>query len=90
MNDFELNGKTILVTGASSGLGRQCAISISQYGGTVIITGRNKENLDETFQQLEGEGHQVICADLTIEADIKNLVAQLPGLNGVVYSVGIS
>jgi NAD(P)-dependent dehydrogenase (short-subunit alcohol dehydrogenase family) len=90
MNDFELNGKTILVTGASSGLGKQCAISISQYGGTVIITGRNKENLDETFQQLEGEGHQMFCADLTIEADIKNLVAQLPGLNGVVYSVGIS
>jgi NAD(P)-dependent dehydrogenase (short-subunit alcohol dehydrogenase family) len=90
MNPFDLTGKTILITGASSGLGKQCAISASKQGATVIITGRNPERLKETFDLLQGEGHRVIPADLTKEADIATLVEQLPQLNGVVYSTGIS
>jgi len=90
MNPFSLEGKTILITGASSGLGRQTAISSSQMGARLVITGRNEERLKETFAQLQGEGHQLLTADLTNEAEIKQMVAQLPELNGVVYSVGIS
>jgi NAD(P)-dependent dehydrogenase (short-subunit alcohol dehydrogenase family) len=90
MNPFDLTGKTILVTGASSGLGRQCAITASEQGATVVITGRNKERLQETFSLLTGTGHRMIEADLTIQADINALVDQLPELNGVVYSTGIS
>ena len=90
MNPFDLTGKTILITGASSGLGKQCAISASQQGATVIITGRNPERLKETFDLLQGEGHRMFPADLTKEADIATLVEQLPQLNGVVYSTGIS
>ena len=90
MTPFELKGKTILVTGASSGLGKQCAITASGQGATVIITGRNAERLQDTFGKLSGTGHKMFIADLTIQADISALVEQLPDLNGVVYSTGIS
>ena len=90
MNAFDLKGKTVLVTGASSGLGRQTAITASEYGARVVITGRNEARLNETFQSLCGEGHQQIIADLTIQADIDRLVATLPVLDGLVHSTGIS
>ena len=90
MSAFDLTGKTILITGASSGLGRQCAITASRQGAVVFITGRNQERLEETFNQLSGSGHRWFSADLTLDEDIKGLVEQLPVLNGVVYSTGIS
>ena len=90
MNAFDLTGKSILVTGASSGLGRQCAITASQYGAVVIITGRNQERLLETFSQLSGPDHQWLLADLTNDTEITHLVDHLPPVNGVVYSIGIS
>ncbi|MEI7662880.1 MAG: SDR family oxidoreductase [Bacteroidota bacterium] len=90
MNAFDLKGKTVLVTGASSGLGRQTAITASEYGARVIVTGRNAERLDETWHALAGEGHLQILADLTIQADIDRLVAGLPELDGLVHSTGIS
>ena len=55
-NPFTLQGKTILVTGASSGIGRAAAIECSRMGARVIVTGRNEERLKETLGQLEGEG----------------------------------
>ncbi len=90
MSPFELHDKTILITGASSGLGRQTAITASQYGAKVIITGRNVERLEETFQSLHGKGHLKFIADLTIQSEIDALIAQLPPLNGLVHSTGIS
>jgi len=90
MTPFELTGKTILVTGASSGLGKQTAITASGYGARVVITGRDEKRLSKTFSLLQGEGHLVIPADLTIQEDIDSLVSQLPVLDGVVYSTGIS
>jgi NAD(P)-dependent dehydrogenase (short-subunit alcohol dehydrogenase family) len=90
MTSFDLTGKTILVTGASSGLGRQCAITASHQGATLLITGRNKERLEETFNRLKGSGHRMLLADLTRQDDISAMVSQLPELNGVVYCTGIS
>jgi NAD(P)-dependent dehydrogenase (short-subunit alcohol dehydrogenase family) len=90
MNPFDLTGKTILITGASSGLGRQCAITASRHGATVFITGRNLERLLETYNKLSCSGHHRIPAELTNQNDIENLVAQIPSLNGVVFSTGIS
>jgi NAD(P)-dependent dehydrogenase (short-subunit alcohol dehydrogenase family) len=90
MNAFDLKDKTVLVTGASSGLGRQTAITASEYGARLIITGRNSDRLNETYQSLQGEGHLQFLADLTIQADIDRLVAGLPMLNGLVHSTGIS
>ncbi len=90
MNAFDLTEKTILVTGASSGLGQQCAITISKHGGRLIITGRNKDKLQHTFDLLQGDGHKMIPTDLTKKEEVQELVEQLPGLNGVIYSTGIS
>jgi len=90
MNAFDLSGKTILVTGASSGLGRQTAITASEFGARVVITGRNAQRLEETLSLLKGDGHQMEMADLTVQSDIDRLVAALPALNGVVHSTGIS
>jgi NAD(P)-dependent dehydrogenase (short-subunit alcohol dehydrogenase family) len=90
MNAFDLKGKTILVTGASSGLGRQTAITASEQGARLIITARNAARLEETFRSLHGEGHFQSLADLTIQADIDRLVNELPVLDGLVHSTGIS
>ncbi|MCH5177801.1 MAG: SDR family NAD(P)-dependent oxidoreductase, partial [Prevotellaceae bacterium] len=74
-NPFSLEGKTILVTGASSGIGRATAIECSKMGATIIITGRNAERLQETFDALEGNGHQQFIADLSEQEGIDALVA---------------
>lgn len=89
MNPFSLAGKTILVTGASSGIGKATAIVCSQMGATVIVTGRNEERLAETFSMLEGEGHQQLIADLNDEEQIVSLVENVPVLDGCVSNAGI-
>ena len=86
---FSLTGKTILVTGASSGIGKQAAILISQAGGTLCISGRNEYRLEETFHSLEGTGHRMKTADLTAEMQLNALVEEAPALNGVVHCSGI-
>jgi NAD(P)-dependent dehydrogenase (short-subunit alcohol dehydrogenase family) len=88
MTAFHLNDKTILVTGASSGIGMQTAISISKMGGKLILTGRNKENLKTTLSQLNGEGHKLIVADLLKEDERNKLIEELPMVDGIVHSAG--
>lgn len=88
-NPFSLEGKTILITGASSGIGQATAIECSKMGATVIITARNPERLQSTYNMLDGQGHRQIIADLSIESDINNLVEQLPKLDGVASNAGI-
>ena len=89
-NPYSLKGKVILITGASSGIGRSTAIECSKMGAKVIITARNEERLKETLSQLEGEGHQMILADLSLNEDIDALVSQLPVLDGVVNNAGFT
>ena len=90
INPFSLEGKTILVTGASSGIGRATAIACSQMGATVVVTGRNEQRLKETFDALEGEGHMQIVADIASDKQIDALVEQLPTLHGLVNNAGIT
>ena len=87
-NPFSLTNKTILVTGASSGIGKATAIECSKMGAKVIITARNEEKLKETLSLLEGDGHQMIIADLSNTDEIDNLVSQLPEINGLVNNAG--
>ena len=87
-NPFSLEGKTILVTGASSGIGQATAIECSKMGAKVIITARNEERLKETLSQLEGEGHQMIMAELTKQDDIERLVSEISTLHGLVLCAG--
>lgn len=81
--------KTILVTGASSGIGRAIAIACSKNGNTVVLTGRNMARLEETRAQMAGEGHLIIPADLTDEMQRRSLAEQVHILNGVVHCAGI-
>lgn len=87
---FLLHGKTILVTGASSGIGKQTAIAVSKAGGTLVITGRNEQRLKETLESLDQQGHIMIPADLTLQEDRDRLLELLPGLDGIVHSAGIT
>ena len=89
-NPFSLEGKTILITGASSGIGQTTAIECSKMGGTVIITARNKERLMHTFDQMEGSGHQMILADLTNEDNIEELAEKCPKIDGLVNNAGVA
>jgi NAD(P)-dependent dehydrogenase (short-subunit alcohol dehydrogenase family) len=88
-NPFSLGGKSILVTGASSGIGRSIAIECSRSGATMIITGRNEERLKESLNSMEGSGHRQIVADLQKQEDIQRLAEELPALDGVVHAAGI-
>lgn len=89
-NPYSLHGKRILVTGASSGIGQATAIECSRLGATVIVTGRNEERLKATYEQLDGQGHAMIVADLTDEESVKSLVKGIEVLDGVVLCAGIS
>ena len=79
-NPYSIEGKTILVTGASSGIGRGAAIECSKMGAKVIITARNEERLQETLQQMVGEGHEMRVCDLADNNAIKAMVDTLPEL----------
>lgn len=89
-NPFSLYGKTILVTGASSGIGRSIAVECSNMGASLVLTARNETRLQETMSLLEGEGHKYVCADLTNEESIQALVEGLPVLDGVVHNAGMA
>lgn len=87
-NPFSLQNKKILVTGASSGIGRATAIECSKMGARLIITGRNAGRLEEVFSCLEGTDHQMIIADLTRQAELEKVVNESDDLSGVVFSAG--
>ena len=88
-NPFSLTGKTILITGASSGIGKGIAIACAGMGAQVILNGRNIARLQETLASLEGEGHSYIAADLTNAQERIALVEQLSALHGVVHCAGV-
>jgi NAD(P)-dependent dehydrogenase (short-subunit alcohol dehydrogenase family) len=88
-NPFSLDGKTILVTGASSGIGQTTAISCAKMGANVVITGRDQGRLQATAD-LSGNAVTQMVADLTVQADMENLLAALPPLDGAVLCAGNS
>lgn len=88
-NPFTLVGKQILVTGASSGIGKAIALACAKMGATVIVTGRNVERLNETLNLLPDGEHKAISADLTKAEDIETLVTELPKLDGLVQCAGV-
>lgn len=85
---FSLEGKTILVTGASSGLGQQIAISCSQRGAKLIVTGRDNSRLQETYDRLTGAGHLRVVADLTFAEGRDRLVEACDNISGVLHCAG--
>lgn len=92
-NPFSLEGKTILVTGASSGIGRQCAIDCSKMGARVVAIARNQERLDETLSVLDGDGHHSYSYDFSDTDGIAELVSTVVNdcgrIGGMVYAAGV-
>ncbi len=83
----------VLVTGASSGLGRETAILLSELNARVALSGRSRERLEETLSQMSGEGHRIEPFDLN-ETDaipdwIKRITAETGPLGGLVHSAGV-
>jgi NAD(P)-dependent dehydrogenase (short-subunit alcohol dehydrogenase family) len=91
-NPFSLEGKTVLVTGASSGIGRAIAIECSRMGAIVIISARNEERLNETFRLMDNKHfHQIILADLSNENELTQIVESIDRhLDGIVQCAGLT
>lgn len=88
-NPFSLEGKSVLVTGASSGIGSATAIECSKMGAVLTIVGRDKDRLNDTFSQLHGDGHSFFLADLASEKSMPELVSGMEQLDGIVHCAGI-
>lgn len=92
-NPYSLENKTILVTGASSGIGKATAIECSKLGATVVITARNEERLKATFNELDksfGQKHQMIIADISNSEGLERLVSNLPAIDGLSSNAGMA
>ena len=91
-NPYSLEGKRVLVTGASSGIGRGIAIECSRMGAKVVISGRNEARLQETLAMMQNpDEHQMLLADLAIDEDIQGLVDTIEeGLDGIVLCAGFT
>lgn len=95
LKTFSLEGKTILITGSSSGIGRACAVACSEAGARVIALGRNQERLKETLRLLNDKaGHRMYGVDLTDFKNVDRLMesfeAEEMKVDGVINSAGIS
>jgi len=88
-NPYSLNGKIILITGASSGIGKTTSIECSKLGARLIITGRNKHRLEETMSELVGDGHFLYVLDLNKAEDVYKFVIDSTRLDGIVHCAGI-
>lgn len=89
-NPFSIEGKCILVTGASSGIGQGIAVACAKMGARIVLSGRNEARLQETLASLEGDGHVVLSGDLNQEEIRNEIVDKMPALNGIAYCAGIS
>ncbi len=92
MDFIQMNGKHILVTGATSGIGKSTAVLLSRLGARVAIAGRREERLKETLSAMEGEGHSMHVLDVSLldelEGRVKEMVAQYGKFDGYVHSAG--
>ncbi len=90
LNPFSIANKKVLITGASSGIGRAMAIACSEMGATVYFTGRNAAALTETRNSMQGESHQMMVSDSTSKTDLEQLISELPELDGIVCNAGVN
>src|SRR5580658_7824589 len=87
-----LNGKTVLVTGGSRGVGRGIAIGLGEYGAKVYITGRNISNLDETVALVEDVGAACLplrcdhCNDVETKSAIEHILLENDSISILVNS----
>lgn len=93
INPMQLSGKQIIVTGASSGLGRQVCITLSQLGAKVILVARNEKKLQQTLSLMDHREHNVFVFDVNqvdeIEGFVKDIVEKCGKIDGFVHCAGI-
>ncbi len=88
LNMIDLSGKKILITGASSGIGRQVAIACSANGARTIISGRSLSGLKETAQLMSSQPEIITC-DLSVESEIEQLAKSIDNLDGMAHCAGV-
>lgn len=89
-NPFTIEGKTLLITGATSGIGRATALTCAHMGASIVAVGRNKERLEALHNELLTEGHLFIQADLTDDAEVQGLIDTIPLIDGVACCAGVA
>lgn len=89
MQPYTLENKTILITGASSGIGRGTAIACAEAGASCILVARDEARLKETLAACAPGNHRIEVADLTRFEDMKRLVERVDALDGLVQSAGV-
>ena len=89
-NPYSLEGKTILITGAASGIGKATSIESSKLGAKIVAVDLNGEGLEKLMPQLEGEGHLQFTGNLCDEEFLKKLGEESPALDGVFLCAGVS
>jgi NAD(P)-dependent dehydrogenase (short-subunit alcohol dehydrogenase family) len=93
LNPLDLSGRRILVSGASSGIGRETALLISRLGGRVVAVGRNRDRLERTLSDLEGPGHAIepfdLCGYEAIPQWLSSIAKQGGSLDGFVHCAGV-
>lgn len=89
-NPYSLEGKTILITGAASGIGKETSIESSKMGAKIVAVDLNVNGLETLLPQLEGEGHQTFAGNLCDEDFLNTLADSTPELNGVFLCAGVS
>lgn len=89
-NPFSIEKKTILVTGAASGMGKATATACAKMGATVVAVDYNAEGLSNTMEELEGEGHLSFVLNLADESTWAGLMASSPALDGIANCAGIA
>jgi NAD(P)-dependent dehydrogenase (short-subunit alcohol dehydrogenase family) len=87
-NPFSLAGKTVLVTGASSGIGRQIALSCAQAGADIVASGRNEARLASLIDELPPDAHRPLACDLGDNSQTEALAEQASKLHGLVHCAG--
>ena len=91
---IDLTGKTVLVVGASQGIGQQTAITLSEVGARCILLARNEEKLIKTLSKLDGDGHAYKVLDVSdlesIDICIKEIISEFGPVDGLVYAAGIT
>jgi NAD(P)-dependent dehydrogenase (short-subunit alcohol dehydrogenase family) len=85
---FHLHGKTILITGAASGIGSHTAVRICEMGGKVILNGRNAATLKETAAKCNVGEEAIVVADITTPEGREHLSTTIPVLDGLVNCIG--
>lgn len=90
---YSLEGKKILVTGASSGIGKATAVECAKLGASVVVTGRNEVRLKAVFEELDrnsSQEHQMVIADLATDEGLEKLISEMPVVDGVSSNAGVS